>query len=91
MSTDLLKPPSCALSVLPDTERYKCRFTIRSASSDSVYMISFDSASGAGYWTCICRGNLRHHSCKHLEAMGRKGRKYGRDTETIKALAMRGQ
>lgn len=67
-----------AVETLPDTERYKCRFKVKSASSNSLYMISYDDAPGAGYWTCSCRGNIRHGQCKHLTACGLKGRKFGR-------------
>ena len=62
--------------VLSDSDRYKCRFKVRSQSSNQLYLVSFDSAAGAGYWTCSCRGNIAHGSCKHLEAMGLNGRKY---------------
>ena len=67
-----------AVEVLDDTERYKCRFKVRSASSNSLYLISYDDAPNAGYWTCSCRGNIRHGQCKHLTACGLKGRKFGR-------------
>lgn len=70
--------PSTAVEVLPDSDRYKCRFKVRSASSNQMYLISYDSAPGAGYWTCSCRGNIRFGSCKHLESAGLQGRKYGR-------------
>lgn len=66
-----------AVEVFPDTERYKCRFTVRSSSSNYLHMISFDAALNAGYWTCSCRGNLRHGECKHLRYAGLKGRKFG--------------
>lgn len=68
--------PRNAVEVFPDTDRYKVRFTVRSESSNNKYMISYDAA--AGWWTCSCRGNIRHGSCKHLEAAGLKGRKYGK-------------
>lgn len=67
-----------AVEVLPDTDRYKCRVKVRSASSNSLYLVSYDAAPGAGYWTCSCRGNIAHGQCKHLTALGLKGRKYGR-------------
>ena len=67
---------SNGVEVLPDSDRYKCRFKVKSESSNNLYLISYDS--GAGWWTCSCRGNIRHGSCKHLEAAGLKGRKYGR-------------
>lgn len=68
--------PSNAVEVLPDSDRYKCRFKVRSSSSNQLYLVSYDAA--AGWWTCSCRGNIRHGTCKHLEAAGLKGRKYGR-------------
>ena len=66
-----------AVEVLPDSDRYKCRFKVRSGSSNSLHLISFDSAPGAGYWTCSCRGNISHGDCKHLKAVGVMGRKLG--------------
>jgi len=89
-SLAVIKPPTNALARHPDTDRYKCRFDIRSESSDRVYRISFDVAPGAGYWNCSCPGNLRHGNCKHLEAAGLRGRKYGKDTQTIKLLQQAG-
>lgn len=68
--------PAAAVQTFPDSDRYKCRFTVRSESSNNLYMVSFDNAGS--FWTCSCRGNIRHGSCKHLEAMGLKGRKYGK-------------
>jgi hypothetical protein len=68
--------PSAAVETFPDSDRFKCRFTVRSETSNNKYMVSYDAA--AGWWTCSCRGNIRHGSCKHLESMGLKGRKYGR-------------
>ena len=68
--------PSTAVEVLPDSDRYKCRFKVRSESSNNLYLISYDIS--AGYWTCSCRGNIRHGSCKHLEASGLQGRTYGK-------------
>jgi hypothetical protein len=69
-----------AVELLPDSDRYKVRFKVRSASSNSLYMISYDNAPGAQYWTCSCRGNIRHGQCKHLTAAGLKGRKFGRQS-----------
>jgi hypothetical protein len=69
-----------AVEVLPDTERYKCRFKIRSASSNKLYLVSYDAAPNAGYWTCSCRGNIAHGNCKHLSSIGLRGRKFGKIT-----------
>lgn len=79
--------PKQAVEVLPDSDRFKCRFKVRSSSSNNLYLVSYDTA--AGYWTCSCRGNIRHGSCKHLEAAGLKGRKYGKSTlnfNSVKAI-----
>jgi hypothetical protein len=67
--------PNTAVEVLPDSDRYKCRFKVKSESSNSLYLISYDNA--AGWWTCSCRGNISHGQCKHLTAAGLKGRKFG--------------
>lgn len=65
-----------AEQILPDSGRYKMRFTIRSQSSDQLYMVSFDTAGP--YWVCSCRGCISHGHCKHLESMGLKGRDAGK-------------
>ena len=61
-------PDSKVTETFPDTPRYKHRFTINSESSNSKYMVSYDT--GPGYWTCSCRGNIRHGACKHLKSLG---------------------
>jgi len=71
-----------AVDVLPDTDRYKCRFKIRSRSSNKMYLVSYDAAAGAGYWTCSCPGNIIHGQCTHLTEMGLQGRKYGKNQLT---------
>lgn len=76
-----------ALSVLPDDLRYKCRFDIRSESSNRVYRISFDSAPGSLYWKCSCPGYIRHGHCKHLQALNLPGRSAGASREWAKKLA----
>lgn len=77
-----------ALQVLPDDTRYKCRFDIRSESSNRVYRISFDSAPGALYWKCSCPGYLRTGDCKHLKAMHLPGRKHGKSIEWAKSFGI---
>lgn len=81
MSTTAINYPAIyggsAVETLPDSDRYKCRFKVKSGSSNRLHLISFDSAGGAGYWTCSCMGNIRHGECKHLRAVGVKGRKLG--------------
>jgi hypothetical protein len=77
MKNGLMTIPRQAVEVLQDTDRYKNRFKIRSESSNRLYLVSYDNAPNAGYWTCSCRGNIAHGNCKHLTACGLKGRKYG--------------
>jgi hypothetical protein len=84
----IIKAPSHALRTLPDTDRHKVRFDIRSESSDSVYRIAFDAAKGAGYWVCSCRGCISHGQCKHLTACGLRGRNFGKQLDTLKALGL---
>jgi hypothetical protein len=72
----LWKPPAYAVKVYPDSVRYKGGFGVRSASSDRIYKISFDTALSA--WVCSCPGNISRGKCKHLEAAGLRGRAYGR-------------
>ena len=72
-----------AVATHEDTERYKCRFDIRSESSSRIYRISFDAAPGAGYFKCSCPGNIRFGKCKHLSAMNLPGRAHGRSKEWI--------
>jgi len=79
-NTFLAKIKSTAVELLPDSDRYKVRFKVRSESSSNLYLISFDNAPGAQYWTCSCRGNIRHGQCKHLTAAGLKGRAFGRQS-----------
>ena len=74
----LARIQSTAVELLPDSDRYKVRFKVRSSSSNSLYLVSYDNAPGAQYWTCSCRGNIRHGQCKHLTSAGLKGRAYGR-------------
>jgi hypothetical protein len=88
MPNPIIKPPSHAVEVLEDSDRYKCRYKVASASSGKLYMVSFDAAAGAGYWTCSCMGCIRHGQCKHLTAAGLRGRKHGRDSETILKLGL---
>lgn len=65
---------SSAVEYLGDTDRFKYRFKIRSESSNSLYLVSFDAAPNARWWTCSCRGNIRWGTCKHLKDMGLLGR-----------------
>lgn len=76
--------PRHAAEIYPDSDRYKGGFGVRSASSDRIYKISYDCAAGAMYWKCSCPGNIRHGQCKHLDACGLKGRKYGANRNEAK-------
>jgi hypothetical protein len=68
---------NAAVELLPDSDRYKVRFKVKSSSSSSLHLVSFDNAPGAQYWTCSCFGNRRYGQCHHLTDLGLKGRKYG--------------
>jgi hypothetical protein len=63
-------PDRMVIEKLPDTDRFKNRIKINSETSNRIYLISYDSAKGSGYWTCSCPGNIRHGQCKHLRALG---------------------
>jgi hypothetical protein len=56
------KPPGSR--PLPDNAQWKNRFEIRSASSNRVYTVAQNKASGK--WGCSCPGYLAHRNCKHL-------------------------
>lgn len=75
MTSLVFRPPVGSIQY-PDTARYKGGFGVRSASSDRIYKVSFDTAQSC--WVCSCPGNIRHGDCRHLQANGLKGRKYGR-------------
>lgn len=74
---------------LPDTDRHKCRFEVASETSGRIYLIAFDSAPGAGYWTCSCPGCIRHGQCKHLSSLGLPGRQRGKSLEWVRYFANR--
>jgi hypothetical protein len=91
MNSLAVLPPAAnrnAIAILPDSDRYKCRFDIRSESSDSIYRVSFDAAPGAMYFKCSCRGYIRHGKCKHLDAMGLPGRSHGKSIEWARKLQL---
>src|SRR5262245_26873418 len=68
-------PPS-SIKRLPDSKRYNARFLVRSETTTNLYLISFDTAIVA--WVCSCPGGISRGQCKHLDAIGLKGRKFGR-------------
>ena len=89
MQTSVMIPEAIkrnAFQVLPDDTRYKCRFDVKSESSNRLYRISFDSAAGALYWKCSCPGYIRHGHCKHLRAMNLPGRSHGPSAEWASRL-----
>jgi len=79
-NTLLARIRSTAVETLPDSDRYKIRFKVPSSSSNRLHLVSFDNAPGAQYWTCSCRGNIRHGQCHHLTELGLKGRAFGRQS-----------
>lgn len=56
---------------LPDNAQYTNRFQIHSSSSGNIYIIA-QNKSGL-WWSCSCRGWIRHKKCKHLETLGLPG------------------
>jgi len=68
------KLKAAGINLLPNNGRYLYCFLVPSESSNALYKVSFDSAPGARYWTCSCRGNIGHGKCKHLRAIGLMGR-----------------
>ena len=87
-TASIIKAPSHAVEVLPDNGRWVCRFKVKSSSTNNKWLISFDTAKGAGYWVCNCPGCLRHGQCKHLDAAGLRGRKFGRQLDTLRELGL---
>lgn len=77
-------PPPGAVASYPDDDRYKFGFGVASQSSGRIYKISFDSAPGALYWKCSCPGCISHGDCKHLQACGLRGRRYGKQLDFAK-------
>jgi hypothetical protein len=52
-------------SLKPDNRDYTNRFTVKSTSSSSVYLVS--QRQGSGQWCCSCPGWIHHRKCKHLK------------------------
>ncbi len=75
MTKITFSPPAGAITY-PDSSRYKGGFGVRSSSGNKIYKISFDAAPAMHCWVCSCPGNISHGQCKHLSALGLKGRKY---------------
>jgi len=50
-----------------ETKTHEFRMHVRSASSNSLYVVSRRKSSGN--WECSCMGWIRHRNCKHLTAM----------------------
>ena len=82
MQTEItIKPPENAVEVLPDKGHYRCRFTVRSETSDRLYTVSFNASPNTGHWCCSCKGCVTHGDCKHLRAAGLRGRKHGKNQD----------
>ena len=52
---------------LPDDKVWKNKFNVKSASSDSLYVVSQRKTDGE--WKCSCFGNRRYGKCKHIETI----------------------
>lgn len=89
-TTSLIRRPTAPAGAMtePDDVRYKCKYFVKSQSSNRLYKISFDAAPGAGYWVCSCPSGCVRGDCKHMKAAGLRGRKYGKDLTTLKAFGL---
>ena len=63
MDTNIQIRPSGAIA-LPDNLQWTQRFEIRSESSNRIYIIARNKASGK--FACSCPGYIIHRKCKHL-------------------------
>jgi len=64
---ELIKKENNELSFLPDNDRYKNRFEIKSETSNRLYIIAQNKSNGI--WSCSCPGWIIHRKCKHLKAV----------------------
>ncbi len=53
--------------VLPDNDQWQNRFTIKSESSNRLYIVSQHKTNK--HWACSCPGWKAHRNCKHLAAL----------------------
>ncbi len=68
--------------VLPDNQQWQFRFTVESASSDRLYIVSQNIKHR--HWACSCPGWKRHRHCKHLQALGLPGHEQPFEVHLIK-------
>jgi hypothetical protein len=70
--------PANCIERLPDHagDRYRFRFRVQSSSGSGTYIIAYDTAGS--WWTCSCPSAIHRGHCKHLDAAGLFGRRYGR-------------
>ena len=55
------------VTLLPDNDRYKNRFEIKSETSTRIYTIS--QVKKDNTWACSCPGWIRFRKCKHLKSL----------------------
>ena len=53
---------------LPDNGQWTNRFTVKSQSSNQLYIVAQNK--GKRHWGCGCKGWIYHRTCKHLSALG---------------------
>jgi hypothetical protein len=53
---------------LPDNDQWENRFTIKSESSERIYIIAQHRTKR--HWACSCPGYKGYRHCKHLRALG---------------------
>lgn len=54
-------------TLLPDNAAWKNRMTIKSSSSDRLYVVAQRKTDNT--WGCDCMGWKRHRKCQHLDNM----------------------
>ena len=55
------------LTILPDNDRYKNRFEIKSETSTRLYVVAQNKKTNA--WSCSCMSWITRRKCKHLSTL----------------------
>jgi hypothetical protein len=73
------------VTLLPDNDRYKNRFEIKSETSTRIYTISQVKKDNS--WACSCPGWIRFRKCKHLQSLEPLLRSLNENTQYQNLLA----
>ena len=73
------------VTLLPDNDRYKNRFEIKSETSTRIYTIS--QVKKDNTWACSCPGWIRFRKCKHLQSLEPLLRSLNENTQNQNLLA----